>query len=452
MAITDARSPGLTYHDLLDADTHGVNPTLRLDSVQDLGDHDIPVERYISREFHDLEVEKIWKRVWQMACREEDIPNVGDTVRYDIADISIVVLRSAPGEIKAFYNACLHRGRLLREEDGYCGGDTLRCPFHGFAWHLDGSLAEVPAAWDFPHVDPEADKWQLPEVMTSTWGGWVFVNMDPGAEPLADFIGDLAVHFDKWAQQDKYKSAHVARVFRCNWKVVQEAFSEAFHVSATHPQILVSIGDQNTKYDTWENFSRAISPGATPSPHLTWEPTEQDVFDALTDRRVDQEPVMEVPPGSTARAVAASLARDKLRSILGDEVETYCDAEMTDSIYYTLFPNFHPWAAFNRINYRFRPYGNDPDMSIMECVYLDPFEGERPPPAKITWLGPDDSWVEKAPELGNLARVFEQDTFNLPKVQAGLHTTQRSGVTLANYQESKIRHIHSLIDRWIAKP
>ena len=125
------------------------------------------------------------------------------------------------------------------------------------------------------------------------------------------------------------------------------------------------------------------------------------------------------------------------------------DACLSDSIYYTLFPNFHPWGGFNRIVYRFRPYDNRHDKSIMECYYLSPFAGERPDPAPVHWLEEDEDWTE-APELGILAKVFQQDTFNLPKVQIGLAAAQYEEIVLANYQETKIRHFHDLLSRWIA--
>ena len=322
MAISEAKSLGITYQDLLDADTHAVNPILRLQSNEDFGTHDVDVDRYLSQEFFDLEVEKVWRKVWQFACCEEHIPNVGDTYVYDIADESILVVRSAPGEIRAFYNACLHRGRQLREESGY-SGEVMRCAFHGFAWHHDGTLAEIPSAWDFPHVEPE--KFCLPEVQVDSWGGFVFINMDPDAESLESFLGDLPSHFEKWAPKAKFVQAHVAKVLRCNWKVAQEAFNEAFHVTATHPQIMPSIGDQNSQYDSWGNFSRAMSPNATPSPYLTWEPTEQEVFDAFTDRRLDQDPIMEIPEGATARATVAAGAREARRSRVSN-IDEYCDA------------------------------------------------------------------------------------------------------------------------------
>jgi phenylpropionate dioxygenase-like ring-hydroxylating dioxygenase large terminal subunit len=434
-----ARSPGASYQQLLDNDTRPENVpvALRWQRWEFLGDTDIPRSRYVSREFHELEKEKVWKRAWQMACREEDVPEVGDTCVYDICDVSILIVRSAPDRIQAFYNACLHRGRQLREADGPT--HELRCPFHGFCWNLDGSLKQVPCEWDFPHV--QHDEWGLPEVQVGTWGGFVFINMDPDCEPLESFLGELPSHFEKWPLEQRYKSVHVARIFPTNWKVVQEAFMEAFHVVATHPQLLAGIGDANSQYDWSGNFSRAITPNGTPSPHLSWEPTEQEMFDAMSDRRLDEPPFVTLTEGMTARGV----------SVLGDKADGLSDAELADSIYYTLFPNFHPWAAYNRIVYRFRPYEDRHDMSIMECMFLEPYDESQPkPPAvPIHWLGVDQDWTD-AEELGLLARVFNQDTFNLPKVQKGL-SSLRKDITLANYQETKLRHFHWLLSQWVER-
>ena len=440
------KSRGLSYQQLLDTDTKPVPAVLRETSPRYLGSHDIPIERYTSRAFHELEVEKVWKRVWQMACREEDIPEVGDHVVYEIANLSILVIRSATTRIKAYHNVCLHRGRILRERDGNC--KQIRCPFHGFTWSLDGKLTTIPADWDFPHVDKA--KFGLPECKVGTWGGFVFINMDTECEPLSRYLVGLDAQFARWPLSKRYKQAHVAKVIATNWKVVQEAFSEAYHVIGTHPQILASIGDANSQYDIYENFSRAISPNGTPSPHLDWQPTEQEMFDAMVDRRLDEDPAIVIPPGMTARQVAAEASRMLLRDACGkDYIDGLCDSELADSFYYTVFPNFHPWGAFNRIVYRFRPYGDNHEMSIMECMYLAPYKaGEKPPAAKIHWLGVDDDWCD-APELGALARIFNQDIFNLPKVQRGLKASQKPGVTLANYQEAKIRHFHTLLEKWI---
>ncbi len=444
-----AQSPGLTYQQLLDADTHPVPDVLRLESPRYLGSHDVSNERYTSREWHRREVEQMWSKVWQFACREEHIPEPGDYIRYDIAELSFLVVRQHDGTIKAYPNACLHRGRLLKEYDGRCS--ELRCPFHGFAWELGGDLLDVPAAWDFPHVDQRPDDFKLPECSVDTWAGFVFINPDPDAAPLLDHLGELVDQFEVWNLGDRYVEAHVSRVIEANWKIAQEAFCEAYHVNATHPQILTYLGDINSQVDVWDNCARVITPGGTPSPLLgDAEISEQEMLRGMLDVRVDQEAPLTLEEGQTARAVLAGLARERWRPMAGDRVDQMSDSEMMDSIDYTVFPNFHPWGAFNRIVYRFRPNGDDHETSVMECFFLSPFSGERPPPAPETRLGVDDPWTT-APELGMLAKVFEQDVFNMAKVQQGLRTTRKPAITLSNYQESKIRWLHVALDKWLGE-
>lgn len=439
----DARSPGLSYQRLLDTDTRRVPEVLRWQSPAAVPVQKVAIERYTSRAFHDLEVERVWRRVWQMACREEEIAEVGDLVVYEIANDSLIVVRTARDEIRAFHNACLHRGRALRDCDGRV--DELRCPFHGWTWKLDGTLQHVPGRWDFPHVDDE--RYRLPEAKVGTWGGFVFVNLDPACAPLAEHLGELPRHFERWPLEDRFKEVHVEKVLPCNWKVAQEAFMEAYHVVATHPQLLPGIGDANSQYDVSGNFSRAITANMTPSPHLAWQPSEQDMLDSMMTRSLDAEPSLRVPEGMTARQTLALVGRMQLQSTVAS-VQELSDAELADSFYYTLFPNFHPWGAYNRIVYRFRPYRNDPDRSLMEVIYLSPFRGRRPKPAAVHRLGVDDDWTQ-APELGFLARVFDQDTFNLGRVQRGLHAARHTHVTFARYQETKIRHFHALLGRWV---
>lgn len=440
------RSPGLTYQQLLDADTHPVPDVLRLESPRYLGSDDVPIERYTTRAWHRLEVERMWKRVWQFACREEHIPEPGDYIVYEIAELSYLVVRTTDGSIKAYPNACLHRGRQLKEYDGQCS--ELRCAFHGFAWTLEGVLADVPAAWDFPHVDQRPADFTLPECAVGTWAGFVFINPDPDCGPLDEHLGELIEQFEVWDLADRFVEGHVSRLIEANWKVAQEAFCEAYHVNATHPQILTYLGDTNSQVDVWDHCSRVITPSATPSPLLDGDPTEQDMFRAMLDVRVDQDAPFTVEDGQTARAVLAAMSRERWRKEAGDRVDQMSDAEMVDSIDYTVFPNFHPWGAFNRIVYRFRPNGDDHRSAIMDCFLLSPFQGERPPPAEERRLGVDEPWTD-APELGVLAKVFQQDVFNMAKVQKGLETTAKPGATFSNYQESKIRWLHRHFDEWI---
>jgi hypothetical protein len=281
-----------------------------------------------------------------------------------------------------------------------------------------------------------------------TWAGFVFINPDKDAQPLEDYIGELDSHFAVWDMENRFVEVHVAKTIRANWKITQEAFCEAYHVGGTHPQVLPYLGDTNSQVDIWDTFARVITPGGTPSPLLPWEPTEEEMLRAMLDVRVDQDTPIPLADGETARAAAAAAARERWRKVVGDHVDEMSDAEMMDSIDYTLFPNFHPWGAYNRIVYRFRPNGDDHRSSIMEVLFLSPFSGERPPPAAVHVLGPDEPWVD-APELGMLAKVFEQDTFNMARIQLGLETTFKPGITLGNYQESKVRWLHQLLGEWV---
>jgi len=442
-ATATDRSAGISYQQLIATDVVPPPPALTLENPYQSTLTAVPVARYTDPEFHALEMEKLWARVWQMACREEEIPDVGDYILYEIGHFSIIVVRTKEG-IRAHHNVCRHRGRRLKDFDGHTA--NFICPFHGFSWNLDGSVRSITSAWDFPHIDRET--FSLNPVLADTWGGWVFINMDLTAEPLAEFLQDLSAQFDYWAPADRYIEAHVGKIMKCNWKAAQEAFMEAFHVVTTHPQLLAGIGDENSQYDAWGNVSRAITPNATPSPHIKWDPTEQDMLEAVTMRDLDGPPSPALPPNVTARASMAAALREGMQPIVGADV-VLSDAELSDSIYYTLFPNFHPWGGTNRIVYRFRPWGNRADRCLMECYYLSPFQGDRPAPAPLHLLDEEQPWTD-APELGMLARVFTQDTFNLPQVQAGLAAAQFEEVVFANYQETKLRHFHDLLSQWVA--
>lgn len=438
---------GLRYHDLLKTDSREVPEVLRLSRQSDDLPREVAVARYTQREFFDLEVEKVWRRSWQMACREEDLPDVGDHLVYDIAGLSFLLVRTEADEIKAYWNACLHRGRLLRETRGH--SKDLRCPFHGWCWSLKGRLKQIPAAWDFPHIDKEKNS--LPEVSVGRWGGFLFLNPDPDAAPLEEFLGELPSHFTRWPLEDRFKVAHVAKIIACNWKVAQEAFMEALHVVGTHPQLMASLGDANSQYDVFSTFARTITPNGTPSPHLSERPTEQAMAENILDLDYGAPSPVTIEEGRTARETMAARRREALKAVIGARAEELSDAEMMDSMYYNVFPNFHPWGSYNRIVYRFRPHGDNHRMSVMEVMYLEPRTAETPSrAAPIHWLGVDDDWVE-APELGMLARVFNQDVFNLPKVQRGLETTSRTHIQLARYNESRLRHFHKMLSEAIER-
>jgi len=449
------RAPGMRFTDFVRA--YKKNPVpdfLLIDKSEWMGDENIDVDRYITKECHDLEKEKIWKKVWQMACREEEIPEVGDTLVYEITDLSFLIVRVSPTEIKAYYNVCLHQGRLLRDPGPVTHNTELRCPFHGFCWKLDGKFMFMPSQWDFPQIDKA--KFGLKEVKVGRWGGFVFINPDPNCDSLESFLGDMPMFWKNYPLEDRYIAAHVAKVFAANWKTCQEAFMEGYHIGATHPQFSIyaaSAGDSE-QYDAFENYARGLGQGSFEI-SLAYSPTPEERLKTFVPighpesfaRINDAGPVSDI---QEQFAQHMEVRREVLREVIGDKVDTLSDFEVNGGGYFNLFPNFHPWWAFDEITYRFRPLGDDPEKCIMETYLLRPFKGKRPPPAPVHWLSEDESYMD-APELSLVSQIFHQDEFNIPAVQKGLHQlkNQGLGVVLGLYQGTKIRHFHKLWDKWV---
>lgn len=503
------------FERLLEADSNpqNINPIFREHNPLPPGPSLVPVDRYISREYHELEKEHLWKKAWQMACHEDDFANVGDVVPYDIATMSFLIVRTGEDEYKAYYNACLHRGRKLREERA-SGLDELRCPFHGWSWNLDGSLKQIPCAYDYEGLKRSEES--LPEVNIGRWGRFIFINPDPDCEPLEDYVGSLSEQFKYFPYEKRYKSAHVAKVIRANWKVVQDAFMESYHVLMTHPQILTGgANDLCTKYDAFGNYARAIRCGALETSGMpSWEPVAADgvhklqhplngwVYEDLGDDVVqvttpkgktgkftidakwiegeltDANPHLclwvggrqlpqgamqamsdpdaagrikdKLGPDASDREVAAEMMRQMLARVVPSVADGIPDIELSSSIYCTLFPNYHPWGSFNQINYRFRPNGDNHDECIMECMYLSPMpENGEYEPVREIHWLSADDDYTEAAELGMLTKIFNQDLRNLPFVYAGMKATAREHLRLADYNELKLRHFHGLYEKYL---
>ncbi|MDH4105950.1 MAG: aromatic ring-hydroxylating dioxygenase subunit alpha [Gammaproteobacteria bacterium] len=442
-----------SYQDYLDRDSRPVPDSLRERSLREVGTAPLDAARYTSPAFAELEAQRMWTRTWQMACREEELPEPGDTVVYDIVGRSLLITRQADGSIRALHNSCTHRGRkLLLADDSV---KYFRCPFHGFSWHLDGTVRSIPCRWDFEHVTDA--EFRLPEARVGTWGGFVFVNMDPAAMPLDEYLEVLPRHFARWRLEDCWKAVHVAKRIPCNWKVAQEAFMESYHVIATHPQILAVIADANSQYDIYgDHVSRNLAAFAAPSPHLGDGGVEpQQTLDGMLQ-------LMGRKPGALG-TITADDARGP-RAILGDanrrafnrtfegDFADVTDAETLDALVYNVFPNFAPWGGFApNIVYRWRPDGGNVNSCVMEVMILKrPDRGQpRPKPVPVHWLRDDQPWSD-ATELPILGPVIDQDMSNMPFVQEGLLASATGRVQLGAYQEIRIRHFHETLDRYLA--
>ena len=446
----EARAPGPTYQEAILKDASQPPAAFLEYSYEFLGDENISYANYTSKDYAAAEFEKMWPKVWQMACREELIPEPGDYHVYDIGQLSAIVTRTDSGAIKAYLNACMHRGTALKQSgsDGFC--ETFKCPFHGWEYSLEGELIDLPEAWDFPHASP--DTHSLREVRVDTWGGFVFVNFDQDAELLADYLGVLPEHFREFGIENRYTETHLCKRLPVNWKAAEEAFMEAYHVKQTHADGR-DYSEPITTYDIFpDNVNRFIHTVGSPNPRMPVQPSEQELLVELWGRRVPEDGEMpEVPEGLTARDVYARIVQEKLGEQYDQDFSTYSTAQTLDSIEYFVFPNFFIFPGLSLpMAYRFRPDPEDPDYSFFDLYFLRPIHPEKAPPAPPDplILDVDDSYTQ-AEDLGFLGAVYDQDTSNMAAQTRGFKTCDRGAQTLGNYQECRIRHLHKRVNDYV---
>ena len=443
--------------DLLKADSRELPPALTSVGEHPVSQVPVSFDRYFEPDFARLEKERLWKKSWQFACREEDIPNVGDRVPYTVGSQSFMIVRSGENEFRAFYNSCLHRGTRLC--DGQSSGERVRCPFHAWEWNLDGSLHNIPSAWDFPQV--QAERYTLPQVKLATWGGFIFINPDPQAAPLEQSLGVLPEHFKAWGPEAHFTAIHVSKRVRANWKTVMEAFLEAYHVIETHTDAMPFTGDASTQYDIWDSgsshISRLYTPLGVPSPHLGEQASTQEAVDwTFRAFAMGMDPSIPVPTfdassTQSGRTQIAEWRRQMFAAAFGCDLSKWPDAFLVDTIQYHMFPNFCPWLGDGLpLVYQFLPLGDNPDESVMNVRLMAPVpaSGPRPPSAPVIEID-FDSAFSSVPQFGVLSHIFDQDMINLPKIQLGLKaaSTDRAQATLGRYQESRIRYFHDVLDK-----
>jgi phenylpropionate dioxygenase-like ring-hydroxylating dioxygenase large terminal subunit len=199
----------------------------------ELGTAPVPIEPYISPEFFELERERVFSRAWLCLGREERIPNPGNFFVKDfaVAKTSILVVRGEDGRIRAFHNACSHRSNKV-EWQNKGSASSFTCPFHGWCYKLDGGLLAIPDEKNFFGLDKS--KLGLTPIALETWQGFIFINLHP-EQSLRDYLGE-------WADGlEGYPFAANAGVcyewsteLRCNWKLLRDAFKEAYHVAFLH--------------------------------------------------------------------------------------------------------------------------------------------------------------------------------------------------------------------------
>ncbi len=450
----EARHPAQSTQDIIARDKVKAPGWVTDVSYEYMGSEDIDTGRYLSAEYQEEEFKRLWTRTWQWACREEHIPEVGDYYVYDIGPYSFIITRVAENEVRAYFNACLHRGTKLRASGSEGNARDFKCSFHGWTWGIDGKNTFLPCQWDFSHADPA--ELSLPEARVELLAGFVWINMDPSAPTLREYLGEHALsHIEAWKLEDRYTVCHVTKPIPCNWKLNVEAFHEAYHVPDTHPQVSPTNADQNSQYDVFgPHVDRFISSLGVVSPVHEGKYSQQDVLDMFTvgdSSIVTDKPV--VPEGGSARQMMADMFRQGFEQAANTKLDNVSDSEILDCFSYTVFPScfLFPGISLPMV-YRFRPSPRNHRESIYEVLFLRPKPADGTPveTAEPVHLKHGQSFVEAEGMDPGFGGILDQDTDNLILQQEGLEASAKHGLTLADYQEIRIRNFERAVDKYMA--
>ena len=201
----------------------------------DLGTGPVPIEPCFSQSYYELERERIFKKVWLIVGRAEEIASPGAFFVHDmpVGDTSILVVRGKDGKIRAFHNMCSHRGnKLVWDDSGTCRG-YFACVFHSWAYDTTGALRIVPDEKNFFEL-PKAELGLTP-VACDVWGGFIFINLDPRPqETLLEYLDGIVPQLDGYPF-DTLRQTHGWTVDeKVNWKILLDAQNEVYHLPYLH--------------------------------------------------------------------------------------------------------------------------------------------------------------------------------------------------------------------------
>jgi len=419
----------------------------------------ISTDRYTSAEYAAVERERIWMRVWQIAGRVDELPRVGDWKQYRILDQSFLIVHGKDGTLRGFVNACRHRGNML------CTGRTgnakrgLLCQYHLWSYDLDGRLRGMLRESLAGPIDKGENS--LLQVPVDTFAGFIFINPDPNAQPLREFLGPEVVELLAPYHLDQMVAVmDVREPLDCNWKVVMDAFEEGYHINGIHPQLLsvLTIDPATTRYRFFENHCVAVAPfevrGASADKQVegildlpeTFPSTAAVIprFQELVAgyRRADGS--VDFPTGVTARKLLQQATRDTLTG-MGLDVSALTDDQMSDNQGWVLFPNYfmtvragechvimaapHPDGDPNRCLWHVSSY------MFLPAEHRDAFHVE------LTDVTEPGSY--------KYFEALQQDYEQMPRQQLGLRNSRLNHMSLVR-EEIVIGHYHSVIDRYMA--
>lgn len=452
------------------------------ESWQILGEHGLRSGRYTDPSFANLEFERLWSRVWQAAARLDEIPEPGDHTTYEIGNQSVMLVRVDADTIKAYHNACPHRGTALSDGCGHFKNGKIICPFHGWRWDLMGKNEFVLERHEFRGGALSDSDVALREVHSEVFAGFIFINFARDPQPFDEFIAPIRDLLDGMAIEHMRHYWWKEIPAPSNWKVAQEAFLETYHVPATHPQLEVdaakviyegkpisevSFTHEAVDYEPFPNGHGRFYAGLKKT-HMQGETKiegDMDPVDALAERLnllvegMDAQVLPEdvevvrslkgkpMPEGS-------SLGQEYMKALYSRAAEQNRPMpKPTPEIIgmwggeVFIFPNvlILPQGG-NAMIYRVRPHRTDPNQAIFEIMSTKTYPAAEKVPRAV---------VEKVTDLSDPEQVRlipRQDLGNLARMQIGLNTYGCKQIWLASHHEKLIMNMHKELNRYLEMP
>ena len=210
-----------------------------------------PSQYYTSGEIFDREQSLIFEQEWFCAGREEELPGPGNYNVLEVAGESILVVRTAKGELKAHYNVCRHRGARLcatpQDSDwnvklmgGVTPSGSIRCPYHQWTYSLEGELLGAPFLKDAEGFCGE--DFSLYPVGVDTWGGFFFLNLNPKDasdrhSTVRSQLGPAVQRVARYPLAELRTGHSITYEVAANWKILMENYNECYHCGGLHPEL-----------------------------------------------------------------------------------------------------------------------------------------------------------------------------------------------------------------------
>ena len=200
----------------------------------------------------EAEQRLIFERTWQLAGHISKLPRPGSYITTQAGNQPVLVVRDEHGELRAYRNVCRHRASQLLTGSGQCKG-AIRCRYHGWTYRFDGTLIGVPEGLAFGDRLDKSMLGLLP-VRIEEMCGLVFVNLDPGAAPLAELLGDLPDRLTRYRLGSLQPHAHWDAIEPANWKIVAENYIEGYHIPIAHPGLMRMLDYKHYETEVHDHY------------------------------------------------------------------------------------------------------------------------------------------------------------------------------------------------------